>query len=259
MQHDQTTSRKQKKKIAPLFEKKRLQNSGNPPKINPDSVIERLVNQYLPYATSIATKVVRTLSSDIDFDEVLCNARLGLLEAARRFNDEFGVDFKTFAYYRIRGAIFDGLRKTGWLPRSLYAKIKYEQAASEYLQKRYGEDTGKYPESEIYELCDTVDSLASIYVMSIDSVDDLEIEDHDASKRIEHRAEFQKVKEKVCDAIESLPDKERKLIKMYYFQSKTLEDIGEQLELSKSWTSRLHTRSLELLFKKISLIGKEGF
>ena len=54
------------------------------------------------------------------------------------------------------------------------------------------------------------------------------------------------------EAIESLPDKERKLIKMYYFQNKTLEESGEDLGLSKSWTSRLHARALEILFKKIN-------
>src|SRR5215470_4950280 len=97
---------------------------------NRDSLIE----QYLPYATSIANKVAQTLSNDADIEEIICNARLGLLEAAKRFDPKYNVDFKTFAYYRIKGAIYDGLRKTGWIPRSLYSKIKFEQAANEYLQ-----------------------------------------------------------------------------------------------------------------------------
>ena len=54
------------------------------------------------------------------------------------------------------------------------------------------------------------------------------------------------------ESIESLPDKERKLVKMYYFQNKTLEEAGTDLGLSKSWTSRLHARALEILFKKIN-------
>src|SRR4029434_2304489 len=95
---------------------------------------DALIEQYLPYATSIANKVAQTLSNDADMEEIVCNARLGLLEAAKRFDPKFNVDFKTFAYYRIKGAIYDGLRKTGWIPRSLYSKIKFEQAANEYLQ-----------------------------------------------------------------------------------------------------------------------------
>ena len=214
----------------------------------------RVVEQYMPYATSIAGRVMQTLSSAVDYDDVLCNARLGLIEAARRFDPSLNVDFKTFAYYRIKGAIYDGLRKTGWVPRSLYAKIKFEQATNEYLQYMSNKmERNEYrPDEEMSELYDTVNSLASIYVISIDATEGgMEIEDTSA-KDSERSAEFQQIKKHMKDAIELLPEKERKLVKMYYFQNKTLEEAGETLELSKSWTSRLHARALEILFKKIN-------
>jgi RNA polymerase sigma factor for flagellar operon FliA len=219
---------------------------------------DALIRDHMNYATSVASKIARSLSRDIDIDDVISNGRLGLLEAAKRYDAKFGVDFKTSAYYRIKGAIFDGLRKTGWIPRSLYSKIKFEQAANEYLQNNPGlaDQKSEFLRKELAGLGSSVNSLASVYVMSLDSVDDLELEDHQASKDIEYRAEFQKIREKVCDAIESLPDKERKLIKMYYFQNKTMEEIGEQLSLSKSWTSRLHVRGLELLYKKVTALGQ---
>ncbi len=223
----------------------------------PDIIIrDNLINQYLPYASSIANKVAQSLSNDADIEEILSNARLGLLEAAKRFDPKFNVDFKTFAYYRIRGAIYDGLRKTGWIPRSLYSKIKFEQAANEYLQTMADKNALKKPsaDDEMGEIYDTVNSLASIYIISIDATEEtMEIEDKKAND-IENKAEFQKIKEFMRQAIEELPEKERKLIKMYYFQNKTLEEAGEKLGLSKSWTSRLHARALGLLFKKISLI-----
>ncbi|MBI2066624.1 MAG: sigma-70 family RNA polymerase sigma factor [Deltaproteobacteria bacterium] len=219
-----------------------------------------LVEQYLPYATSIAGKVMQTLSSVVDFDDVMCNARLGLIEAAKKFDPTMNVDFKTFSYYRIKGAIYDGLRKTGWIPRSLYAKIKFEQASNEYLQymaEKQGA-AAKVAEQEMGELYDTVNSLASIYVISLDAAEDgQEIEDT-KNKDIEQSAEFQQVKRQMKEAIESLPDKERKLIKMYYFQNRTLEEAGRVLNLSKSWTSRLHARALEILFKKIQTKMRTG-
>src|SRR3989338_1291778 len=107
--------------------KKGVKKEGNPER-------ETLIEKYLPFASAIANKVARALASDLDYDDIVCNARLGLLEAAQRFDARFNVDFKTFAYYRIKGAIYDGLRKTGWIPRSLYSKIKFDQAANEYLQ-----------------------------------------------------------------------------------------------------------------------------
>ncbi len=221
---------------------------------NENAERDALIEQYLPYATSIANKVIQTLSNDADIEEIICNARLGLLEAAKRYDPKYNVDFKTFSYYRIKGAIYDGLRKTGWIPRSLYAKIKFEQASNEYLQTMSDRSlrTKMSPDEEMSEIYETVNSLASIYIISIDANEEtLDIEDKKAND-IERKAEFQKIKEFMRQAIEELPEKERKLIKMYYFQNKTLEEAGEKLKLSKSWTSRLHARALEMLFKKIS-------
>ena len=226
---------------------------------NSDAVRNELITKYLSYANSIAAKLARTFPDEVDYDEVVCNARLGLLEAAKRFNPGFSVDFKTFSYYRIKGAIYDGLRKTGWIPRSLYSKIKFEKAANEFLETNVASGGSKagFLQNELKDLQSNINSVASIYVMSIEGIEDFELEDQQAKKDIENRAEFHKIKEKVCDAIEGLPDKERKLIKMYYFQNKTMEEIGEQLELSKSWTSRLHARGLELMFKKITEKNKD--
>lgn len=244
-------AKKKLKKSAEIFKdspKKKKAAS----KANPEATRDALVEKYLPYATSIAAKVVRTLSADIDFDDVLCNARLGLLEAAERYDPKYKVDFKTFAYYRIRGAIYDGLRKTGWLPRSLYSKIKFEQAANDYLETQSTGSQAEFFERELKGVRESMNALAGIYVMSVDAAEDMELEDQAADKKIEQQAEFQKIKTLICDCIDALPDKERKLIKMYYFRNMTLEEIGDNLGLSKSWTSRLHARSLELLFKKMS-------
>lgn len=218
---------------------------------------EGLIEQYLPFATSIASKVARVLSSDADYDDIICYARLGLLEAAKRFDSQFNVDFKTFAYYRIKGAIYDGLRKTGWMPRSVYSKIKFDQAAADYMQSVTDKlvERASAVRDDVDSIYDTVNSLASMYVMSLDGMEDFEVEDTSARKDIEHKAEFQKIKEKMRDAIELLPEKERKLVKMYYFQNKTLQEIGNKLGLSKSWTSRLHARALDILLKKIDGLG----
>ncbi len=215
-----------------------------------------LIEQYMPYAASIASRVCQSLSSAVDYEEVLCNARLGLLEAAKRFDCDQEVDFRTFAYYRIKGAIYDGLRRSGWLPRTLYAKIKFEEAANEYLQNRSlgcaneKVQHGLQEKVEENSVTETVNSLASIYIISLDASEDMDVEDKD-SANVEQRTEFMQVRRHMRDAIGTLPDKEKQLIMMYYFQNKTLEEVGGKLGLSKSWTSRLHARALSLLFKRI--------
>lgn len=259
----ETKSNKISKKKALLTKgtnSKKKAPAAGPSHKDPNAARDALVAKYLPYATSLATKVARMLPVTLDFDDIVCNARLGLLEAAKRYDASYGVEFRTFAYYRIKGAIYDGLRKTGWIPRSLYSKIKFEQAANDYLEanSKRQDSRSDFYQRELDELHDQINAVASIYVMSVDSCEDFELEDTEAKKEIERRAEFQKIKDKICDAIESLPDKERKLIKMYYFQNKTMEEIGQQLDLSKSWTSRLHARGLEMLFKKVSNLNRNS-
>jgi len=219
---------------------------------------DEIINQYMPYASSIANRVCQSLSSAVDYEEVLCNARLGLLEAAKRFDSTQDVDFRTFAYYRIKGAIYDGLRRSGWLPRTLYAKIKFEEAANEYLQNKSlnhrVEDPRKLAKKEKDPeggaVAETVNTLASIYIISLDASDDMDVEDTDGMD-VEQRAEFMQIRRHMRDAIGTLPEKEKQLIMMYYFQNRTLEEVGVKLQLSKSWTSRLHARALALLFKRI--------
>ncbi|MFH0800478.1 MAG: sigma-70 family RNA polymerase sigma factor [Pseudomonadota bacterium] len=215
-----------------------------------------IINQYMPYAASIANRVCQSLSAAVDYEEVLCNARLGLLEAAKRFDEAQDVDFKTFAYYRVKGAIYDGLRRSGWLPRTLYAKIKFDEAANEYLQNKSLHGGGTVAnKSSVFEgdenvIAETVNSLASIYIISLDASEDSDVEDTNATN-VEQRTEFMQVRRHMRDAIGTLPEKEKQLIMMYYFQNRTLEDVGTKLGLSKSWTSRLHARALSLLFKRI--------
>lgn len=218
---------------------------------------DALIAEYMPYAASIASRVYQSLSKIVEYDEVLATARLGLLEAAKRYNEGLGVDFKTFAYYRIKGAIYDGLRKAGWIPRTLYAKLKFEEAANDYLQFLSDHADSRCVDADETEMAETVNSLASIYIISFESAEDLDVEDTQ-SIGLEKSAEFRQIRKHMREAINNLPPVEKKLIKMYYFQNKTLEQVGEELNLSKSWTSRLHARALELLLEQVKQKAKEN-
>lgn len=213
---------------------------------------DELIAQHMPYAASIASRVYQSISSVVEYDEVVCQARLGLLEAAKRYDESLGIDFKTFAYYRIKGAIYDGLRKAGWIPRTLYAKLKFEEAANDYLQFMSDRADSRLVDHSEEEIAETVNSLASIYIISLDSTDDFDVEDTKIADP-NQKMEFRQVRLHMREAINSLPSIEKKLIKMYYFQNKTLEEVGEELKMSKSWTSRLHARALGMLLKKVKL------
>src|SRR5215471_4000526 len=93
----------------------------------------RLIEAYRSYAHAISAEVLKKLPSSVDRDDVIGAAELGLVEAAQNFDPSRGVLFKTFAYYRIRGAIYDSLRKMGWFAKDA-ARLRFERGANELLK-----------------------------------------------------------------------------------------------------------------------------
>src|SRR5260221_12843160 len=94
---------------------------------------QRLVDANVPFVRSIAAKIKEQLPREIEFDDLVAYGMQGLLEAAQRFDGSHGTSFTTFAYYRVRGAMFDGLRGMGWLPRAEYSPLRFEERASPSL------------------------------------------------------------------------------------------------------------------------------
>ena len=221
---------------------------------------DRLVEQYTPFAMYIVRKVSKTISGNVDFEDLLGYAKVGLIEAAERFDVRYKVDFRTFAFYRIRGAIYDGLRTTGWLSRTQFAKHQFEEASNNYLKNisdRVAAGGGPRYESSSHEIADCIINLASVYIMSLDAAEGLQIKDN-SKVSAESKCELSQTRERVRTSIEKLPPKERQLIKLYYYGGMTLDEAGESLGLSRSWTSRLHARALEQLQKIIRENSEKG-
>jgi RNA polymerase sigma factor for flagellar operon FliA len=217
---------------------------------------KELAEQYQPYVRSIAGNVWKTLSKDIDFEDLVGYGMLGLFEAADRFDAKYGANFMTFAYYRIRGAIYDGLRGMGWVSRSEYQRIRFEARANAFLANVHDREMApvgtkegeqkKGADEEVGELADVVSSLVTIYVTALDAMEGFQIKD-DRGPAIDESLELLQSRQMVAQAVEKLPEQERKLIQLYYYNELSLEEVGKHLGLSKSWTSRLHTRAIDKL------------
>jgi len=214
----------------------------------------QLIEQYLPYVRSIAGKIMKTLSAHIDFNDLVRHGEVGLIEAADRFDPKMGVNFKTFAYYRIRGAIYDGLREMGWLSRSQYAKQKFQEAAGNFLSSAMSPIDGM-PQSPVVEeleaVADIVGGLVPIYITSLEAADVLQIED-ERGVSASDELELGESRRAVQEAISELPEQEKEIIHLYYFQDLTLQEVSERLGLSKSWASRLHSRAVQHLQQLVS-------
>lgn len=208
---------------------------------------DKLIQKHLDYTKALTVKLHRQLSSDLDFEELYAAGTKGLVEAAQRFDPSRGVAFTTFSYYRIRGAIFDGLRQSGWLSRSEYGR--FTAAANDYMGNRGDRVQPDAPLSRgdtVGQLNEALGELATIFVTSL-SAADLEDPPDTAHKDPGQTAEDHEINNKVKQAVTRLPEKEQRLVQFYYFEGLSMKDAGAKLGLSKSWTSRLHARAVKLL------------
>ncbi|MGQ0503922.1 MAG: sigma-70 family RNA polymerase sigma factor, partial [Myxococcaceae bacterium] len=175
--------------------------------------------------------------------------QVGLLEAADRFDPKIGANFLTFAHYRIKGAIFDGLRKMGVLKgpdlRTAYAGERAAAYLGNLSDRESGGNRGGSFDDDVRELSNAVTGLAAVFAASMEGADSLQLADE--TLPADQRIELEQLKTRVRTAISKLPEKERKLLQGYYFQSKTLEEAGSEIGQSKSWASRLHARAIERL------------
>jgi RNA polymerase sigma factor FliA len=209
---------------------------------------EELVEKYTPLVRSIAAQLKSRLGVNLEFDELMSCGRLGLLEAAERFDYKLGVSFKTFAYYRIRGAMYDGLRKMEVITRRKDPRIKFEEAANQLIGSEAGRTSteARKPtlKDEIEEVKGIISSLVPIYFLTTDALDQIKETEH---SNVEEQVVFAQEKGMLREALKKLSKNERMLIDYYYYQDMTLEEAASKLGLSKSWASRLHAKALAKL------------
>ncbi|NMO14995.1 sigma-70 family RNA polymerase sigma factor [Pyxidicoccus fallax] len=209
-----------------------------------------ILEKYGPYVRSLAATVRKQFNAQLELDELVAYGQIGLLEAAERFDPKVGANFLTFAHYRIKGAIFDGLRKMGVL-RGSDARTAYAgERAAAYLGNLSDRDSGTSNrgssfDDDVNDISDAVAGLAMVFATSMEGADAQGYTDE--SLPVDVRMELEQLKTRVRAAIEKLPEKEKKLLQGYYFQGRTLEEAGAEIGQSKSWASRLHARAIDRL------------
>jgi RNA polymerase sigma factor for flagellar operon FliA len=215
---------------------------------------QRLVAEHLAFVKAIAARVKEQLPREIELDDLIAYGTQGLLEAAERYDDRHGAAFTTFAYYRVRGAIFDGLRGMGWLPRGEYARARFEERAAAYLANLAAREANQGAqraglEDEMRDLAEALGGVATVFITTLTLKHGESL--HDQAPQPYERLERREVERRIGQVLQTMPEKERRLIEMYYFEDKTLEEAGAVLGLSKSWASRLHARAIDLLRQEL--------
>lgn len=195
------------------------------------------------------TRLVRELDLSCELGDLRAWGHQGLLQAKQRFDASRGVKFSTFAYYRVRGAILDGVRAQGFIKRGAYAKVKAYEAAQD-IAEEYGEANPSAKtmstEARAADIEDVLGKISAAYVIA--ALGQSEDEPHPTPETLVANAESRVV---VQDGLATLPDKERHMLEAVYFQGVTIEEAGAQLGLSKSWASRLHAKALAKMRKRL--------
>jgi len=197
----------------------------------------------------VVRRLIRELDLSCDPADLRAYGHQGVLEAKQRFDPARGVRFSTFAYYRVRGAVLDGVRAQGFIKRRAYAKLKAFEA-TDSLAEQYGEAVPAAgdlsTEARARDIEDALGKISAAYVLS--ALGQSEQQSHDTP---DAQIEAAQNRGAVHEGLAGLPEKERRLLEAVYFEGTTIEEAGMQLGLSKSWASRIHAKALSRMRKTL--------
>jgi RNA polymerase sigma factor for flagellar operon FliA len=220
-----------------------------------DSAIrEELIIKYVYLVKFVAGRLYASYGNNVEFDDLVSYGIFGLIDAIDKYDLSRGVKFDTYAQLRIRGAIIDQLREIDWLPRSIRQKSKEMEKAYYELENKLGRPATDEEMAQSFGLSveDFQKKIQNITAYSIISLDDLleqkrEVTSSEEGKQIEtpeSLVENTEIKEILVDAINILPDKEKRVVSLYYYEELTYKEIGKLLSISESRVSQLHTKAI---------------
>ena len=230
---------------------------------NPVSEIrEQIIIEYASLVKLVAGRLSMYLGYNFEYEDLVSYGIFGLIDAIDKFDRSKDVKFETYASLRIRGAILDQIRKMDWIPRAVRQKQKKIDEAIKNIEMKTGktaldeEIAGELGVSED-EYLNWQSQLKITNVVSLNEFVEQGTEPAMDATKNSHFAQPEDVvaeselKEVLTQSLETLTEKERKVIELYYYEELTLKEISSILEVSESRISQLHTRALAKMKKKM--------
>ncbi len=223
---------------------------------------ETLIVEYAHLVKYVASRMSLMVGQYVDFDDLVGYGVFGLIDAVDKFDYDKGFKFETYASLRIRGSIIDNIRKLDWVPRSIRQISKDVEKAYSKLEMEFGrEPSDKELALELEVSEDEVrDMVKKASVSSLISLDEYSEQNNgqvnikDTSNNMyspENELDKKEVKQMLVKALESLTEKEKIVVNLYYFDELTLKEISKVLDVSESRVSQIHSKAIVKLNTKL--------
>ncbi len=232
-----------------------------------------LVKKYTPLIKLVALRIIRKLPPHIELGDLINTGVLGLMDAIEKFDPDRKIKFETYAEFRIRGAILDELRSLDWVPRSIRQRLNELEKTMEELESKLGrpptgEETAEGMQISREELFKLINQANGVNLISLDELgfssksgparrNFLEFFREPHQESIIDILNIKEVKGIVAKAIEELPENERRVVSMYYFDELTMKEIGLVLGITESRISQIHNKVILRLRAKLKHNLKE--
>ena len=229
---------------------------------------EEIIRKYLYLVKYVAGRVAINLPSNVEFGDLVSYGILGLFDAIEKYDVEQGNKFETYAVSRVRGSIMDELRKLDWAPRLLRKKAREVEKKTKELEEELGrmvtdEELASALGISVTQLNKLYSELSATSFLSLDEVWENEdgnksvsrlqvVEDNAVTNQFQH-LEIKEAKDIIAKVLEQLPEKERLVMVLYYYENLTLREIGQVLSVTESRVCQIHTK---VILKLKNLVKK---
>jgi len=230
---------------------------------------EVALSKYAPLVKYVVDRLALHLPKSVERDDLISAAVIGLFDALEKYDASKGTKFETYAIWRIRGAILDELRSLDWASRSIRRKARNVEEVARDLGQKLGRaateeevaDALNLSPVELSRLLDEVHGTALLSLSRSVSTDDdqdfiqlEDIVDDPTHKDALDVLETEEAREVLLETVDGLPEQQRLVVALYYYEEMTLKEIGEALHISESRVSQIHTRAVKTLKGRLGRI-----
>jgi RNA polymerase sigma factor for flagellar operon FliA len=219
---------------------------------------EQLLVQYLPLVRRLASRLLGSLPRSVRLDDLVSAGVMGLLTSLDNFDPSLGIKFETFAMNRIRGAMVDSLRELDWVPRSIRQKARRLERTIDQLAQRLGRIPDDLEVAEALQLSaeEYGDMLNEVNIAVLLSLDDsfrshngdpatlAELAPDKGRPSSQEQIEETEIRDLLVKRLKCLPEQEKLVIALYYYEELTFKEIGSILGLTESRVSQIHSKAI---------------